>query len=87
MLDKAFLSRPVLEAVQQIKSLAEEAGLTLAQFALAWALCEPNVTICHHRCDPRGADRCERRRLGVRYREDKVVRRRHQVRRSGRPRR
>ena len=43
MFDKAFLSRPVLEAVQQIKPLAETAGLTLAQFALAWTLREPDV--------------------------------------------
>jgi aryl-alcohol dehydrogenase-like predicted oxidoreductase len=43
MFDKAFLSRPVLQAVQQIKPLAEKAGLTLAQFALAWILREPNV--------------------------------------------
>ena len=33
----------VLEAVEQLKPLAEEAGLSLAQFALAWVLREPNV--------------------------------------------
>ena len=43
MFDKAFLSRLVLQAVQQIKPLAETAGLTLSQFALAWVLREPNV--------------------------------------------
>ncbi len=43
MLDKAFLSRPVLEAVQKIKPLAQEAGLTLPQFALAWVLRQSNV--------------------------------------------
>ncbi len=43
MLDRAFLSRRVLEAIQQIKPLAETAGLTLAQFALAWTLREPDV--------------------------------------------
>ena len=43
MLDKAYLARPVLEAVQQIKPLAASAGLTLAQFALAWVLRQPNV--------------------------------------------
>jgi aryl-alcohol dehydrogenase-like predicted oxidoreductase len=43
MFDKAFLSRPVLEAVQQIKPLAATAGLTLAQFALAWTLREPDA--------------------------------------------
>ena len=33
----------VLEAVQRLKPLAGEAGLSLAQFALAWVLREPNV--------------------------------------------
>ncbi|HEX8387735.1 MAG TPA: aldo/keto reductase family protein [Sphingomonas sp.] len=38
-----LLQRPVLEAVQRLKPIAAEAGLTLAQFALAWVLREPNV--------------------------------------------
>ena len=33
----------VLRAVQKLKPIAEEAGLTLPQFALAWVLREPNV--------------------------------------------
>ena len=33
----------VLRAVQRLKPIAEEAGLTLPQFALAWILREPNV--------------------------------------------
>jgi aryl-alcohol dehydrogenase-like predicted oxidoreductase len=33
----------VLRAVQQLKPIAVEAGLTLPQFALAWVLREPNV--------------------------------------------
>jgi aryl-alcohol dehydrogenase-like predicted oxidoreductase len=33
----------VLEAVQRLKPLAEQAGCTLSQFALAWVLREPNV--------------------------------------------
>jgi aryl-alcohol dehydrogenase-like predicted oxidoreductase len=33
----------VLRAVQQLKPIAGEAGLTLPQFALAWVLREPNV--------------------------------------------
>jgi len=39
----AWLQPPVLEAVQKLKPLAAEAGLSLAQFALAWVLREPNV--------------------------------------------
>ena len=39
------LLRPaVLEAVQRLVPLADEAGLTLTQFALAWVLREPNVS-------------------------------------------
>lgn len=38
-----FMKPKVLEAVQQLKPLAAEAGLTLAQFGLAWVLREPNV--------------------------------------------
>lgn len=33
----------LLRAVQRLKPIAEEAGLTLSQFALAWILREPNV--------------------------------------------
>ena len=33
----------LLRAVQRLKPIAEEAGLTLPQFALAWVLREPNV--------------------------------------------
>jgi len=33
----------LLRAVQELKPIAEEAGLTLPQFALAWVLREPNV--------------------------------------------
>jgi aryl-alcohol dehydrogenase-like predicted oxidoreductase len=32
-----------LTAVQQLEPIAAEAGLSLAQFALAWVLREPNV--------------------------------------------
>ena len=38
------MMRPeVLRAVQRLKPIADEAGLTLPQFALAWVLREPNV--------------------------------------------
>ena len=33
----------LLRGVQRLKPIAEEAGLTMAQFALAWVLREPNV--------------------------------------------
>jgi aryl-alcohol dehydrogenase-like predicted oxidoreductase len=38
-----LMKRGLLEAVQRLKPLAAEAGLTLSQFALAWVLREPNV--------------------------------------------
>jgi aryl-alcohol dehydrogenase-like predicted oxidoreductase len=38
-----LLQPEVLRAVQQLKPIAEEAGLTMPQFALAWVLREPNV--------------------------------------------
>jgi aryl-alcohol dehydrogenase-like predicted oxidoreductase len=38
-----LLQPQVLEAVERLKPLAAEAGLSLAQFALAWVLREPNV--------------------------------------------
>jgi len=41
--NRNWLSRPVLEAVQRVKGLAESAGLTLSQFSLAWILRMPNV--------------------------------------------
>ena len=40
---RQWLDRPVLDAVQALKPLAAEAGLTLAQFALAWVLRQSNV--------------------------------------------
>jgi aryl-alcohol dehydrogenase-like predicted oxidoreductase len=38
-----WLERSVLEAVDQLRPLAAQAGLSLAQFALAWVLKEANV--------------------------------------------
>ena len=40
---QSWLAPSILEAVQKLKPLAQEAGCTLAQFALAWVLREPNV--------------------------------------------
>jgi 1-deoxyxylulose-5-phosphate synthase len=42
-LNQAWLRPAVLEAVRALRPLAAEAGLTLAQFALAWVLRQPNV--------------------------------------------
>jgi len=38
-----WLAPKILEAVQTLKPLAQEAGCTLTQFALAWVLREPNI--------------------------------------------
>ena len=38
-----LMQPPILEAVQKLKPLAAEAGLTMSQFALAWVLREPSV--------------------------------------------
>ncbi|GAB3389266.1 aldo/keto reductase family protein [Humibacter soli] len=40
---KRFLSDEVLTAVQSLQPIADEAGLTLAQLAVAWVLHNPNV--------------------------------------------
>jgi aryl-alcohol dehydrogenase-like predicted oxidoreductase len=42
-LNRKWLEPRTLEAVLNLEPLAAEAGLTLAQFALAWTLREPNV--------------------------------------------
>jgi aryl-alcohol dehydrogenase-like predicted oxidoreductase len=39
-----FMRDDVLERVQQLKPLADEAGLSLAQLAVAWVLQNPNVS-------------------------------------------
>ena len=38
-----WMRTEVLQAVQQLKPLAKQAGITMSQFALAWILREPNV--------------------------------------------
>jgi 1-deoxyxylulose-5-phosphate synthase len=40
---QSWLQPEILEAVQKLKPLAQEAGCTLTQFSLAWVLREPNV--------------------------------------------
>ena len=40
---QSWLNPAILEAVQKLKPLAQQAGCTLSQFALAWVLREPNV--------------------------------------------
>ena len=38
-----LMQDPVLEAVQRLRPVAEEAGLTMVQLALAWVLRQPNL--------------------------------------------
>jgi aryl-alcohol dehydrogenase-like predicted oxidoreductase len=38
-----FRSDDVLEAVQRLRPIADGLGITMAQLAIAWVLCEPNV--------------------------------------------
>jgi aryl-alcohol dehydrogenase-like predicted oxidoreductase len=38
-----YLTDDVLRAVERLKPVAEEAGMTLVDMALAWVLREPNV--------------------------------------------
>jgi len=43
MMDRYF-EQPVLDAVQQLKPLAQDAGCTLAQLSLAWCLRDPVIS-------------------------------------------
>jgi 1-deoxyxylulose-5-phosphate synthase len=38
-----LMQSPVLEAVERLRPVAEQAGITMAQMALAWVLRQPNV--------------------------------------------
>jgi aryl-alcohol dehydrogenase-like predicted oxidoreductase len=38
-----LMQDPVLQAVERLRAVAEGAGLTMAQLALAWVLRQPNV--------------------------------------------
>jgi aryl-alcohol dehydrogenase-like predicted oxidoreductase len=44
MVPERWLEPSVLEAVEQVKGIAEEAGVGVAQFALAWILRQSNVS-------------------------------------------
>ncbi|HZG31857.1 MAG TPA: aldo/keto reductase family protein [Sphingopyxis sp.] len=39
-----YLTDPVLEAVQRLAPLADKAGCTMAQLAIAWVLAQPGIT-------------------------------------------
>ena len=39
-----YLADPVLEAVQRLKPVADRAGCTMAQLAIAWVLAQPGIT-------------------------------------------
>jgi aryl-alcohol dehydrogenase-like predicted oxidoreductase len=41
---RQFLDEPTLTAVQALRPVADQAGVTLSQLALAWVLAQPNVT-------------------------------------------
>jgi aryl-alcohol dehydrogenase-like predicted oxidoreductase len=43
MFIRRWMTDDVLEAVQRLRTVADEIGMTLAQLALAWVLREPNV--------------------------------------------
>ncbi|MEJ0092274.1 MAG: aldo/keto reductase family protein [Methylocella sp.] len=44
MLPRRWLEAPVLEAIEEVRLIAKEAGVSLAQFALAWVLRQSNVS-------------------------------------------
>ena len=46
---KRYLRDDVLEAVQRLKPVADDAGLSLAQLAVAWVLQNDNVAVRDHR--------------------------------------
>jgi aryl-alcohol dehydrogenase-like predicted oxidoreductase len=41
---KGWLREEVLEAVQNLKPIADQAGLSMSQLAIAWVLQNPNVS-------------------------------------------
>ena len=41
---KLYMTDPVLEAVQRLKPVADRAGCSMAQLAIAWVLAQPGIT-------------------------------------------
>ena len=61
---KGFLEDDTLEAVQRLKPIADDAGLSMPQLALAWILREDNVASAIIGASRPGAGRGQRGRLG-----------------------
>ena len=65
---QSYLQPAILAGVQHLKPLAEEAGCTMTQFALAWMLRQPNVASAIRGGESAGSTRRQRRRLRPSYR-------------------
>ena len=59
---KQWLTTTMLEAVQRLRPVADGAGLTMSQLALAWVLRQPNVAAAIIGATPARAGARERRR-------------------------
>ena len=62
------LDQRLLERVQELRPMADELGLSMAQLALAWVLREAERRLGDHRCEPARAGRGQRRGVGRRAR-------------------
>ena len=71
----------ILTAVQGLKPLAEQAGLSMAQLAVAWVLQNDNVVLGDHRRQPSRAGHRERQGRRRRPRARPARRDRHRARR------
>ena len=60
-----LIEPPVLEAVERLKPVAEQAGLSMAQLALAWVLRLAERRLGDRRREPPRAG--ARQRLGLRH--------------------
>ena len=85
---KRFMNDDVLTRVQALKPVADEAGLTMAQLAVAWVLQNHNVAAALVGASPPRAGGRERqgRRRDARARADDPDRRRPRRHRRARPR-